>query len=285
MQNGTAAAATARQPERAFASELAQAWRAHWPEYLMEAGALGAFMVSACVFTALLEHPASPARQAIASPTVRLFLNGLAMGLTLIAIIHSPWGKRSGAQMNPALTLAFFRLGKIGPWDTLFYAVFQFIGGVAGVAFCALAIGGPIRDIHYVVTVPGPRGAGVAFAAEFLISFALMTAVLVSTNTPRLARRTPLICGALLTLYITFEAPLSGMSMNPARTFGSALPGATWTAIWVYFIAPAAAMLAAGELYRFRRGARAVFCAKLHHHNDKRCIFRCNYPAMQAGRS
>ena len=70
------------------------------------------------------------------------------------------------------------------------------------------------------------------------------------------------------------------MSMNPARTFGSALPAGVWTAVWVYFLAPTIAMLAAGRTYLHFRGAHRVFCAKYHHHNDKRCIFRCNFSQL-----
>src|SRR6516225_8919387 len=87
--------------------------RLHWPEYLMEAGLLGAFMVSACLFGALYEFPHSPVRHAIASQLLRRMLMGLSMGLTAIAIIYSPWGKQSGAHINPSVTLTFFRLGKI----------------------------------------------------------------------------------------------------------------------------------------------------------------------------
>jgi aquaporin Z len=107
-----------------------------------------------------------------------------------------------------------------------------------------------------------------------------MSAVLIVSNHKRLSRFTPFVAATLLATYITFEAPLSGMSMNPARTFGSALPAQVWTALWVYFLAPPMAMVLAGQLYCFRRGAHRVFCAKLHHHNDERCIFRCNYAAM-----
>jgi hypothetical protein len=82
----------------------------HWPEYLMEAAELGIFMVSATLFTILLYHPASPAVRAIPPEFIRRVLMGLAMGLTLVGIVFSPWGKQSGAHMNPAFTLTFYRL-------------------------------------------------------------------------------------------------------------------------------------------------------------------------------
>src|SRR5688572_7736236 len=72
----------------------------HWPEYLIEGFMLGAFMVSACTFTIMLEHPASPVRQAVASAELRRVCMGLAMAFTAVALIYSPWGKRSGAHMN-----------------------------------------------------------------------------------------------------------------------------------------------------------------------------------------
>lgn len=256
------------------------ALRAHWPEFLMEGAELGLFMVSACFFTVLLEHPSSPARQANA--LLRHFLEGLAMGLTLLTLIFSPWGKRSGAHMNPAFTLSFYLLGKVECWDAVFYTIAQFTGGILGVLFSVLVIGAPVRhaSVNYVATVPGPGGPPIAFAGEFIISLIQMSAVLVVSNHKRLSRFTPFVAATLLATYITFEAPLSGMSMNPARTFGSALPAHVWTALWVYFLAPPVAMVLAGQLYRFRRSAHRVFCAKLHHHNDERCIFRCNYAAM-----
>ena len=89
----------------------------HWPEYLMEAVGLGLFMISACAFTVLLEHPASPVRQALSDPWLRRLLIGIAMGLTAVLLIYSPLGKRSGAHLNPAVTLTFWRLGKIETWD------------------------------------------------------------------------------------------------------------------------------------------------------------------------
>ena len=251
----------------------------HWPEYLMEAAGLGLFMLSACVFATLLEHPASPVRQAISDPILRRILMGLAMGLTAVSIVYSPWGKQSGAHLNPSLTLTFLRLGKVAPWDALLYVVAQFIGGVLGVRLASMLLGHVLADpaVNYVATVPGASGVGVAFLAEVVISCVLMTVVLTVSNTPNLARFTGLCAGALVATYITVEAPLSGMSMNPARTFGSSLAAQSWTALWLYCTAPLLGMLLAAELYLRWPGARQVVCAKLHHQNDKRCIFRCGY--------
>ena len=76
----------------------------------MEAAELGIFMISASVVTALLEHSASPLRQAIVDPLCRRCIIGVAMGLIAIAIIYSPWGKQSGAHINPVVTLRDVRL-------------------------------------------------------------------------------------------------------------------------------------------------------------------------------
>lgn len=249
--------------------------RVHWPEYLMEAALLGAFMVSACVFGALYEFPQSPVHQAIMSGFLRRFLMGVTMGLTAIAIIYSPWGKQSGAHINPSVTLTFFRLGKIKFWDALFYIAAQFTGAALGVFLVAQFLGREVSDpgVRYVVTTPGPRGSGVALVAEFIIAGILMLAVLSFSNHHSFAGYTGLVAGLLVATYITLEAPFSGMSMNPARTFGSALPPMIWDGLWVYLTAPPLGMLFAAELYLWRKGQQAVMCCKLHHNNDKRCIF------------
>jgi aquaporin Z len=247
----------------------------HWPEYLMEACGLGFFMISACFFGTLIEHPSSPIRAALQDPVQRRVLMGVAMGLTAIGIVYSPWGKQSGAHINPSITLTFFRLGKVKGWDAAFYVVAQFAGGIAGVLIAASILGNYLSapQVNYVVTSPGAYGIAIAFLAEMIISFLLMTVILNVSNNLRLHRFTGLCAGFLVAVYITFEAPFSGMSMNPARTFGSAFPAQNWTALWVYFTAPLAGMLLAAQLYVRTMGSQSVACAKLHHQNDKRCIF------------
>jgi aquaporin Z len=251
----------------------------HWPEYMIEGFCLGMFMISACVFSALLEHPASPLRVNMMNGDVRRFVVGVAMGVTAAFLIYSPLGQRSGAHMNPATTLTFYRLGKVERWDAVFYLLSQFAGGVLGVLASFAVIGGALahHDVNFAITRPGMRGGAVAFAGEMFITFLLMTVILNVSNSRKFARFTGLAAGTMVMLFITFEAPLSGMSMNPARSFASDFVGMQWQGLWIYFTAPLIGMLTAAEVFVRTRGLHAVICAKLNHSGNARCIFRCGY--------
>lgn len=262
---------------------LTRSLREHWPEYLIEAWALGAFMISAGLFATLLGSPSSPAVPVIPGSMRRTVLIGLAMGLTAVTLIHSPWGKRSGAHMNPAVTLTFLRLGKIRGWDALFYIVAQTLGGTLGVLIAATVLGSAFTSepVSYAATRPGPAGAAIAFAAEATISCGLMLTVLLLSASAKFARFTGIAAGCLVALYISFESPLSGMSMNPARTFASAAPGGLWDSFWIYLIAPIVGMLMAAQIFVTLRGSRRVACAKLLHPDTVRCI-HCGHEPHRA---
>jgi len=259
--------------ERGLASAI-DCLRFHWPEYLMEAAEVGLYLFFTCVFATLLLSPASPVRRFIGSTLELRALMGLAVGATVVAIVMSPWGKQSGGHFNPALTLAFYRLGKMRFPDALIYVMAQFSGAIGGVCIARylLPVGRPA--IRYAVTAPGVHGSTVAFIGELTISFVLMSTILVSSNRESLTRYAPYLVGLLYAIFITLEAPLSGMSMNPARSFGPALHVSYWHAIWLYFTAPTLGMLIAAEVFLRARGGVYPFCAKLHHANHKRCIFR-----------
>ncbi len=260
-------------------------WLEHAPEYLIEGWGLGTFMLSAGFFGALLEYPGSPVHRAFPDPLLRRFWMGLAMGTTAIALIYSPWGRRSGAHMNPATTLTFARLGKVRPLDAAFYMLAQFVGGAAGAAVVALVLRSAFLHppVHGVATLPGPAGAGAAFLAEVAMTFVLMSVVLWVSNSARLHRLTGIFAGCLVATYITFEAPISGMSMNPARTMASAVWVSAWDALWVYYLAPTLGMLLAAQTYVATRGRQRVHCAKLNHHTSRRCIFNCSFSRMSTG--
>lgn len=261
---------------------MLQALTHHWPEYLIEALLLGTFMVVACGSVVVLNHPESLAVRRITNPNVRRAIIGVLMGLTAIVLIYSPLGQRSGAHMNPATTLTFFALGKVPAWDAAFYILAQFAGGAAGVGVASILLRSPVRhpDVNHAATVPGRRGAGVAWIAEFSITLVLMITVLITSNRASTAAYTGIIAGTLVALYITVEAPLSGMSMNPARTLGSAVHARDFRALWVYFTAPPLGMLCAAGLYVIAVGSGHVYCCKMSHAGDEPCIFNCRIGEM-----
>jgi aquaporin Z len=256
----------------------------HWPEYAIEGTCLGLFMVSAAGFASLFNHPASPLAGWHHSPIVGRLTMGVAMGVTLVAIVYSRLGARSGAHMNPVVTLTYLRLGKIGSLDAAGYIAGQFTGAAVGIMFATrLFRGWPAHpSVNYIATVPGAAGDAVAFAAEAVISFGMFLMVLTVSNSARLSRFTGLCAGALVAVYITLEAPLSGMSMNPARTLAPALLAHTTRSVWIYFVGPATGMLLAAESFVRLCGIARVHCAKLHHPMHVRCIFNCGFKEARA---
>src|SRR6185436_634065 len=130
------------------------------------------------------------------------------------------------------------------------------IGGILGILAVATVAASLLAHpaVNYVATTPGPSGPWVAFIGEAVIAFVLLMVVLTFSNTPRLARWTALFAGVCGAAFITFESPHSGMSMNPARTLGSAFLPHLWNSLWIYFSAPLIGMLLASEIYPLLKG-------------------------------
>jgi aquaporin Z len=223
----------------------------------------------------MMEAPMLPFSTLVESALMRRAIIASAMGLTAITLIYSPWGQRSGAHFNPAVTLTFFRLGKLAPWDAGFYIIAQFLGGIGGITLVATVLKGSFTDppVRYIVTVPGIGGWAIALATEFLLAFGMMSMVLWTANTQRVAHYTGLFAGILVAIYIFVAAPLSGMSMNPARSFASALSAHIWTAFWIYYFAPPLGMLSAAELYlKVTKRHPKTLCGKLCPNRETPCL-------------
>ena len=248
--------------------------RKHWPEYLAEAIGLGLFMISAAGFGVLFFDPESPLSQHFNNSLSQRLLMGIAMGVTAILIVYSPWGQRSGAHLNPALTLTFRLLGKISSVDACCYIVSQTLGGLAGMLFIIGILEDRLKvpEVNYVVTIPGLAGPWIAFLTELLMSAGMMLLVLSISNSSY-RRTTGLWAGVLIAVYIACLAPLSGMSMNPARSLASAVPAHIWTGFWIYCLAPTFGMLAAATLYVHVLGKTCAACPKLDHPPQGHCIF------------
>ena len=219
----------------------------------MEAAGIGGFVIIAGILTIFFEHPSMPPMQSGLShfPILRRALLGLGLGLYVGWAVQL-FGKLSGTHINPSVTLAFSRLGYISRTDAFCYIIAQFAGAL--IAFYALKIGvGNLFSypaIDYGVAKPQPPHTGTGtFIAEFIISFILMISLLLFSSSKKLEKYTALLVGGLIALFITFELPYSGMSMNPARSFAAAFGVSQWHYLWIYFVSPTAATFLAAEIY------------------------------------
>jgi aquaporin Z len=271
---------------QAWMTSAAQALRNHWPEYVIEACGLAVLLFVSVLATAAPLVPIVPALGAL-GPFGRRAFAGFCIAGTVVLLVYSRWGRQSGAHFNPSVTLTFLALGRVRPWDAAFYIASQVTGGIVGIHAARWLLGGVVErpPVRWIVTVPGHQGAGLAFAAELVCAFVLMSLVLVLGGIPRLARLTGLAAGMLIFCYILFESPISGFSLNPARSFASALPAGVWMAFWIYVSAPPLGMLLAALFNGWARLPRMA-CAKLIHDDSVRCI-HCGFepPARQARHS
>ena len=247
----------------------------HLPEYGMEAVGLGAIVFVSAVATAFVV-----ACLGGLGPLAGRALEASCIALTVLAMTYSPWGRRSGAHYNPAVTLTFLALRRVSLGDALCYIAAQCVGGLAGIAAAALIAGATLRypPANWIVTLPGPAGATAAFAGEFAVALLLMSTVLAVGGIPSLVRFTGLFAAMLVFAFICFEAPLSGFSMNPARSLASALPAGQWQDYWIYVLAPPTGMLAAAALNRAFPWMPSSRCAKIQPSRRQRCI-HCGFQA------
>ena len=257
---------------------MAETLRRHWPEYAIEALFLAAFVVVAGVVSAWIPAAGGLLPDSML-PLARRGLAGAAIGLMLMAMVYSPWGRRSGSHLNPAITLAYLRLGKIGRWDALFYLLAQ-VG--AGLAAAALLRGGVLwpaaASPSLLPPSVGPTALWVGFVTELALSAAAMLLILFTSNHASWLRWTGVLYGVLVMLIVACAEPLSGFGMNLARLLALSPHGATEGWVWIGLLPPLLGAQLAVETYRLLTGRSQVLCAKLAHNTHGRCIFRCQHP-------
>jgi aquaporin Z len=257
------------------------ALRERWRIYAYEATGLGGFLLVVGIVDSILFATQSPLNSVVTPDALKRLFVGIAAGLYFIGLVYSPWGKESGAHINPSITLAFLRLGKIRVLDAGFYIGAQFIGAVIGVAIFAAVMRSWASEpeVNFIVTAPGKWGWWAAFVAEVGITFSMFLIVLETTSRPRFRPYTGLFCGAWLAILILIESPISGTSLNPARSTGSDVIAVEWNNLLLYFIAPPLGAQLAVLAYRWSGRAKLVPCAKLSHHplghpGTQRCIMK-----------
>jgi MIP family channel proteins len=163
-------------------------------------------------------------------------------------------GHLSGAHINPAVTVGFWSVGRFPTRDVLPYVVAQCLGA-ATASLVLRAVLGTVGQMG--ATLPSVPVGG-AFVVEWLLSFVLMFVIMAVATDERVADGfAPLAVGITVGFCALFGGPLTGASMNPARSLGPAVVGGAWLSHWVYWAAPITGMLVAARAYEYLRPASA----------------------------
>lgn len=230
-----------------------------------------AWGLSAVVF---MMGASSPMHSLMPAYRARLLLTGILFAAGGTAVVYSPLGQRSGGHINPAVSLTFWMLGKMGGRDLALYSAAQFLGGLTGAGLVELLWGGWAASVNAGVTMPAPWISPTGAAGvEFMITGSLLCVILYFVSHPKLHRWTGFAAGVWVAFLVFAEAPVTGTSLNPARSLGPAVVTDTYRDLWVYFLGPLGGAAAVAFLWKpaVAAGVRSVFCAKLFHTDRYAC--------------
>ena len=173
---------------------------------------------------------------------------GLVHAFVLTAIVFAI-GYKSGAHVNPAVTVAFLITKRMNIIDGIFYIIFQIIGGILAASVVFAIFGSAISSS---VTLPADNNVLRAFLLETVMTFTLVYIVLTTAATAsnKIAPLAGLAIGLTLGFNVIFGGSISGGSLNPARSFGPALITGNLSYNWIYWIAPIIGSLIAAGLHR-----------------------------------
>jgi MIP family channel proteins len=194
-----------------------------------------------------------PGAAMVAASTSAFGHTGVALAFGLaVTVIVAATGHLGGAHINPAVTLGFWSVRRFPSRDVVPYIVAQCIGAIAASALLAWLLG-PVGN--FGATVPSVTMAR-AFVIEMgytgLLGYVIMA---VATDDRVPASIAPVVLGATVFAGALVTGPLTGGSFNPARTLGPAIVGGSWTAHWLYWVAPILGMIAGMQLYDVVRRA------------------------------
>jgi aquaporin Z len=251
----------------------------HLAEWTAEAAGTAILLLVVVAVVALVFGPGSPVESAVPARSPRLLLAGLLIAGSASLVAVSPLGRLSGGHINPAVTFGFWLTGHVHRYDLAGYVAAQVLGALAGVAVGALLLGYRASATDYGRTMPGPGIGDLAAAAiELAMTAALMLVIFTLTSRRRLMRYTPLVSWILVAVLVWQVAPLTGTSLNPARSLSPALFARHFEALWIYLVAPPLGAALAALLVRVGL-LRLPLTAKLFHDSNYRSVMRTMMPA------
>lgn len=175
----------------------------------------------------------------------------LVFGLVIMAMVYAT-GHLSGAHVNPAVTIAFTLTRHFRFADAAAYIAAQ-LGGAIVAAF-VLRAAWPSKPADLGATVP-TVGSGTAVLYEGVLTAILMFVIMaVATDTRAIGAGAAIAIGGVIGLGALVGGPVTGASMNPARSFGPALASGEWTSFWVYLVGPVAGAALGALAYQLVRG-------------------------------
>ncbi|HEU5155229.1 MAG TPA: aquaporin, partial [Gemmatimonadales bacterium] len=177
----------------------------------------------------------------------------LAFALVIVAMVYT-LGHLSGAHINPAVTLAFWSVGRFSGREVASYVMAQCAGAILASVVLRFVLGS-IGDLG--ATLPHV-GLARSFLIEWLFSFALMLVIMAVATDSRVANGTAGVAVGFTVGFCALLGPLTGASMNPARSLGPAVVGNIWSGHWIYWLAPITGMMAAGRTYNYLRPAAGL---------------------------
>ena len=217
-------------------------------------GSLARRAVAECMGTFGLVFIAAGAAMVdeISGGSLGIIGNALASGLVVAAMVYAT-GHISGAHINPAVTLGFALVRRISPRDAGVYWAAQMIGAILAAALLRLLLGKVGIMGGHAITIDPAKAVGVEVALTFLLMFVIMA---VATDKRAVGRAAGIAIGATVTFDIMVGGPLTGGSMNPARTTGPAILAANWQDLWVYWVGPPVGAAIAAFLYTWLNDAK-----------------------------
>jgi aquaporin Z len=248
----------------------------HWQEYGAEL--LGTALLVFIGLSAVVFNFAQglPMEQLIPNRSMRSLITGLMFSGTGSLIAISPLGKLSGGHINPAVSLGFWLQGKMHRQDIGGYIIAQFLGAIGGATLLVVTWGKYAASVNNGITLPGKGYAlWYVFFAEVAMTATLVLGIFIFVSSHRLMRWTPLMTWILVATMVWLESPISGTSLNPARSIGPAFASWFWQDQWLYCIAPPlGAVLAVGVFRLVNFGESKILTGKLFHVPHYRCIFK-----------
>jgi aquaporin Z len=251
----------------------------HPAEWAAEAAGTAILLLVVVSVISLVFGPGSPVASVLPARSPRLLLAGLLIAGSGSLVAVSPLGRLSGGHINPAVTLGFWLTGHVHRYDVAGYVGGQLVGALAGVGVGAALWGSRATPTRYGITLPGPGVSDLAAAAiELAMTTLLMLAIFTMTSRHRLMRYTPLATWLLVAGLVWQVAPLTGTSLNPARSLAPAVFASHFESLWVYLVGPALGAILAALMVRLGL-LRLPLTAKLFHDPAYRSVMRTMMPA------